>query len=156
MSRPAKAFFVASIAASAATVWGVHWLQKWESDNMYQGVIKDEARVAAKAAALLASASSAISPSPSSSPSSPSPSSSLPPLNTPSAPIQQPVTQPAPQVDPDCQTCVISPPPQLLEQQSAEARARERALRQREYEEQKGLAGRLRVEQGVREGGRDV
>lgn len=95
---------------------------------MYQGILKDDARLAAKAAAAAAATQSQ----------------------------SQPVTQPAPSVDPDCTTCVISPPPQLLEAQSAEQRAREREGRKREYEEQKQLAGRLATEQGVREETRRV
>lgn len=53
------------------------------------------------------------------------------------------VQQPAAVVDDDCATCVISPPPQLLEAQSAEQRAKERQARLDEYEAQKGLARRL-------------
>lgn len=53
------------------------------------------------------------------------------------------VQQPAAVVDEDCATCIISPPPQLLEAQSKEQRARERAARLAEYEAQKGLAVRL-------------
>ncbi|KAE8537552.1 hypothetical protein I307_05760 [Cryptococcus deuterogattii 99/473] len=128
MSVTAKAFFISAVAVSATTVWGVHYLQKWEYDNMYQGILKDDARLAAKAAAAAAATQSQ----------------------------SQPVTQPAPTVDPDCTTCVISPPPQLLEAQSAEQRAREREGRKREYEEQKQLAGRLATEQGVREETRRV
>ncbi|KIR57757.1 hypothetical protein I312_102993 [Cryptococcus bacillisporus CA1280] len=128
MSVTAKAFFISAVAVSATTVWGVHYLQKWEYDNMYQGILKDDARLAAKAAAAAAASQSR----------------------------SQPLTQPAPTVDPDCTTCVISPPPQLLEAQSAEQRAREREGRKREYEEQKQLAGRLATEQGVREETRRV
>jgi len=32
MSRQAKAFFGASVAVSAATIWGVHYIQQRESD----------------------------------------------------------------------------------------------------------------------------
>ncbi|ADV20624.1 hypothetical protein I305_06363 [Cryptococcus gattii E566] len=128
MSVTAKAFFISAVAVSATTVWGVHYLQKWEYDNMYQGILKDDARLAAKAAAAAAATQSQ----------------------------SQPVAQPAPTVDPDCTTCVISPPPQLLESQSAEQRAREREGRKREYEEQKQLAGRLATEQGLREETRRV
>ncbi|WVR04990.1 hypothetical protein IAU60_002002 [Kwoniella sp. DSM 27419] len=149
MSRSAKVFLASSIAISVGTVWGVHYLQQWESNNMYQGVVKDEARLAAKAAALLKNATSPA-PSPSSSSTStlntPVHSSNTP-LNTPSSPVQQP----APVVDPECQTCVVSPPPQLLEAQSAEQRSRERQLRMREYEDQKRLDVKLRDEQGVSE-----
>ncbi|OWZ80534.1 hypothetical protein C365_01007 [Cryptococcus neoformans Bt85] len=132
MSITAKAFFVSAVAVSATTVWGVHYLQKWEYDNMYQGILKDDARLAAKAAAAAAAAATQSQSQP------------------------QPVIQPAPTVDPDCTTCVISPPPQLLEAQSAEQRAREREGRKREYEEQKQLAGRLATEQGMREETRRV
>lgn len=57
------------------------------------------------------------------------------------------VQQPAAVVDDECATCIISPPPQLLEAQSAEQRARERQARLDEYEAQKGLARRLATEQ---------
>ncbi|GMK55467.1 hypothetical protein CspeluHIS016_0205230 [Cutaneotrichosporon spelunceum] len=57
------------------------------------------------------------------------------------------VQQPEAVVDDDCATCVISPPPQLLEAQSAEQRAKERQARLAEYEAQKGLAMRLSKEQ---------
>lgn len=53
------------------------------------------------------------------------------------------VQQPAAVVDEDCVTCVVSPPPQLLEAQSKEQRAAERQARLEEYEAQKGLAQRL-------------
>lgn len=53
------------------------------------------------------------------------------------------VQQPDAVVDDDCATCVVSPPPQLLEAQSKEERARERKARLDEYEAQKGLAQRL-------------
>ncbi|WVF72373.1 hypothetical protein IAT40_007188 [Kwoniella sp. CBS 6097] len=147
MSRASKIFLASSIALSGFTVWGVHYIQKMESENMYQGVLKDEARLAEKAAALLKAAASPLSSS-SSSPSSSSNTqahSSNTPLNTPSSPVQQP----APTVDPECQTCVVSPPPQLLESQSAEQRAKERQLRMKEYEDQKKLDVRLRDAQGV-------
>lgn len=32
MSVTAKAFFISAVAVSATTVWGVHYLQKWEYD----------------------------------------------------------------------------------------------------------------------------
>ncbi|WVN88998.1 uncharacterized protein L203_104214 [Cryptococcus depauperatus CBS 7841] len=117
MSVAAKTFFAGAILISATTVWGVHYLQKWEYNNMYQGILKDEARLAAKATA---------------------------------AAVQQSkiVTQPAPLIDSECQTCIVSSPPQLLESQSAEQRAQERESRKKEYEEQKLLAGRLANEQG--------
>lgn len=87
---------------------------------MYLGVIRDEERVRAKAEekARLATLG------------------------------QKAVTQPASVVDEDCATCVISPPPQLLEAQSKEERARERQARLLEYEQQKGLAQRLETTQG--------
>jgi protein PET117 len=161
MSRASKIFLGSSIVVSGAVIYGVHWIQKYESDvshapqysqfkfnsnsswshrkgertdkqTMYQGVLRDEARLREKALALQSQAVS---------------HSSIP-LNTPSAPIQQP----APVMDADCETCRISPPPQLLEAQSSEERKRERELRGREYYEQKGLAERLGREQG--EGGR--
>lgn len=53
------------------------------------------------------------------------------------------VQQPDAVVDEDCVTCVVSPPPQLLEAQSKEQRAIERQARLEEYEAQKGLAQRL-------------
>lgn len=53
------------------------------------------------------------------------------------------VQQPAAVVDEECVTCVVSPPPQLLEAQSKEQRAIERQARLEEYEAQKGLAQRL-------------
>ncbi|TXT13729.1 hypothetical protein VHUM_01096 [Vanrija humicola] len=105
MSRASKIFFGASMLFMGGTVYGVHWLQKRESDNMYLGVLRDEERVNAKKAAQ--------------------------------------VLQPAAVVDEDCATCVISPPPQLLEAQTKEQRAKERAARLAEYEAQKGLAVRL-------------
>jgi protein PET117 len=70
---------------------------------MYQGVIRDEIRVREKAAALKNTATSS------------------PPLNTPSAPVQQPAAV----IDENCDTCRISPPPQLLEAQSGEERRKE-------------------------------
>lgn len=57
------------------------------------------------------------------------------------------VQQPAAVVDEECATCIISPPPQLLEAQTAEQRARERQARLDEYEAQKGLAARLASQQ---------
>ncbi|EJU03781.1 hypothetical protein DACRYDRAFT_21226 [Dacryopinax primogenitus] len=47
-SRASKITFIASIAFAAVTVWGVHYMQDQERESMYQGVLKDEARVAAK------------------------------------------------------------------------------------------------------------
>jgi protein PET117 len=100
---------------------------------MYQGVIRDEIRVREKAAALKNSNSS-------------------PPLNTPSAPVQQPASV----IDDNCETCRISPPPQLLEAQTSEERRREREARGKEYLEQKGLGERLVKEQGSGEGTRMI
>jgi len=94
---------------------------------MYQGVIRDEIRVREKAAAL---------------------KNSAPPLNTPSAPVQQPASV----IDENCETCRISPPPQLLEAQTSEERRREREARGKEYLEQKGLGERLVKEQGGGDG----
>jgi protein PET117 len=94
--------------------------------TMYQGVLRDEARLRDKALLL-------------------SQQTSSPPLNTPSAPIQQPAAV----ADADCETCRISPPPQLLEAQSGEERRKEREARGKEYYEQKGLAERLSREQGT-------
>ena len=59
------------------------------------------------------------------------------------------VPQPAPVYDDDCLTCIISPPPELVEAQSKEDRQREREERLAEYEAQKALGGRLEQEQGV-------
>ena len=98
---------------------------------MYQGVLKDEERTRQKALLLTNS----------------TPQTSSTPLNTPSSPVQQP----APITDPDCQTCVLSPPPELVEAQSREQRAKERRDRLLEYEAQKGLAKSLEREQGVHE-----
>ena len=122
---------------------------------MYQGVLRDEARVRDKALALL----STPSPSP------PRAHSSGTPLNTPSSPVQQPIStsspvlqpnstsspvlQPDPSIDEDCATCVISPPARLVEAQSADRRAREREDRQVEYEAQRQLGEKLGREQGV-------
>ncbi|KIJ34955.1 hypothetical protein M422DRAFT_135185, partial [Sphaerobolus stellatus SS14] len=44
MSRAAKATLIGSIIFTTATVWGVHFLQQWESDRMYDGVLRDDAR----------------------------------------------------------------------------------------------------------------
>lgn len=57
--------------------------------------------------------------------------------------LQRQVQQPDATVDPDCATCVISPPPKLLEAQTKEQRARERKARLDEYEAQKNIAARL-------------
>lgn len=106
---------------------------------MYQGVLRDEARLREKAQA-------------SSLPSSSSLGAILTgrdhsaPLNTPSSPVS-PVSQPPPVIDEDCEVCKISPPPALLEAQSKDARRMEREAREREYEAQRALAGRLEKEQ---------
>ncbi|GHJ87609.1 hypothetical protein NliqN6_4011 [Naganishia liquefaciens] len=50
MSRAAKAFLASSILVTGLTVWGVHFIQAREEEAMYQGVIKDEARMKARAA----------------------------------------------------------------------------------------------------------
>ncbi|KAG9081016.1 hypothetical protein FRC07_014695, partial [Ceratobasidium sp. 392] len=39
---------LASIVFAGAAVWGVHAQQRREQDTMYQGVVRDEARQAAK------------------------------------------------------------------------------------------------------------
>ncbi|KAF8509954.1 hypothetical protein JB92DRAFT_467149 [Gautieria morchelliformis] len=44
MSRAAKITLVGSIILSAMTVWGVHSLQEWERNRMYQGVLRDDER----------------------------------------------------------------------------------------------------------------
>ncbi|KAG8697239.1 hypothetical protein FRC09_007995 [Ceratobasidium sp. 395] len=48
MSRAAKATLFASIVFAGVAVWGVHAQQRREQDTMYQGVVRDEARQAAK------------------------------------------------------------------------------------------------------------
>ncbi|KZS94759.1 hypothetical protein SISNIDRAFT_452874 [Sistotremastrum niveocremeum HHB9708] len=48
MSRTAKVTLVASMLFCGVTVWGVHYLQNWERETMYQGVIRDDARRAEK------------------------------------------------------------------------------------------------------------
>ncbi|BGP16037.1 hypothetical protein JCM10213_006827 [Rhodosporidiobolus nylandii] len=48
MSRTAKAVFGASILFCAASVYGVHMIQVNERETMFAGVIRDEARLAAK------------------------------------------------------------------------------------------------------------
>jgi protein PET117 len=145
MSRASKIFFGASLLLSGATIWGVHYLQQKESDvsigaapvlplplpislsfsltpqNMYLGVIRDEERVRAKAEEKARLAAAVR------------------------------VVQPDAVIDPECATCVVSQPPQLLEAQSKEERARERAARLLEYETQKNLARKLDVEQNKTE-----
>ncbi|KAI0075325.1 hypothetical protein K474DRAFT_1664392 [Panus rudis PR-1116 ss-1] len=44
MSRAAKATVLGAIAASSLIVWGVHYMQKRESDTMYLGVLRDDER----------------------------------------------------------------------------------------------------------------
>ncbi|KAF8488914.1 hypothetical protein JB92DRAFT_2820225 [Gautieria morchelliformis] len=44
MSRAAKITLVGSIILSAMTVWGMHFLQEWERNVMYQGVLRDDER----------------------------------------------------------------------------------------------------------------
>ncbi|KAF8519357.1 hypothetical protein BU17DRAFT_47825 [Hysterangium stoloniferum] len=44
MSRTARATFIGSVILSGLTIWGVHFLQEWERDRMYQGVVRDEER----------------------------------------------------------------------------------------------------------------
>ncbi|WFD36682.1 hypothetical protein MCUN1_003569 [Malassezia cuniculi] len=48
MSRAAKATFVASIVFTTSIVWGVHFIQRYERDSMYAGVIRDEERLEEK------------------------------------------------------------------------------------------------------------
>ncbi|KDQ19475.1 hypothetical protein BOTBODRAFT_28051 [Botryobasidium botryosum FD-172 SS1] len=48
MSRAARATLTASLVFAAVTVWGVHYIQTKEREIMYQGVVRDEARQAAK------------------------------------------------------------------------------------------------------------
>ncbi|GAA98419.1 uncharacterized protein L969DRAFT_94219 [Mixia osmundae IAM 14324] len=48
MSLAAKATFGSAVVLTTFTVWGVHYIQTRERATMYQGVVKDDARVAAK------------------------------------------------------------------------------------------------------------
>ncbi|GAA5968648.1 hypothetical protein JCM3765_004150 [Sporobolomyces pararoseus] len=48
MSRTAKALFLGSVLFSGVSIWGVHMIQVRERETMYAGVIRDEARLAAK------------------------------------------------------------------------------------------------------------
>ncbi|CAE7225043.1 unnamed protein product [Rhizoctonia solani] len=48
MSRAAKATLFTSIVFAGLAVWGVHAQQRKEQETMYMGVIRDEARQAAK------------------------------------------------------------------------------------------------------------
>ncbi|KAE8211125.1 hypothetical protein CF327_g5094 [Tilletia walkeri] len=51
MSRAAKTTFLLSAAISTLVVVGVHYQQSAERENMYQGVVRDQARLDAKRAA---------------------------------------------------------------------------------------------------------
>ncbi|KAI9456926.1 hypothetical protein HD554DRAFT_2030319 [Boletus coccyginus] len=44
MSTRAKATLVASCAISAFIIWGVHYQQTKERDDMFQGVLRDDER----------------------------------------------------------------------------------------------------------------
>ncbi|CAG7851492.1 SubName: Full=Uncharacterized protein {ECO:0000313/EMBL:CCA70100.1} [Serendipita indica DSM 11827] len=48
MSRAAKATLLGSLIFCGVTVWGVHYLQRKELEDMYKGVIRDDERRAAK------------------------------------------------------------------------------------------------------------
>ncbi|KDN47808.1 hypothetical protein RSAG8_03228, partial [Rhizoctonia solani AG-8 WAC10335] len=48
MSRAAKATLFTSVVFAGLAVWGVHAQQRKEQETMYMGVIRDEARQAAK------------------------------------------------------------------------------------------------------------
>ncbi|GAA6002507.1 hypothetical protein JCM10207_001155 [Rhodosporidiobolus poonsookiae] len=50
MSRTAKALFMGSVVFCGVSIWGVHMIQVRERETMYAGVIRDEARLAAKRA----------------------------------------------------------------------------------------------------------
>ncbi|GAA5845980.1 hypothetical protein JCM9279_004745 [Rhodotorula babjevae] len=50
MSRTAKALFAASVVFCGVSIWGVHRIQILERETMFAGVIRDEARLAAKRA----------------------------------------------------------------------------------------------------------
>ncbi|KAL9935509.1 hypothetical protein V8E36_005857 [Tilletia maclaganii] len=67
MSRTAKATFLLSAALSTVIVVGVHYQQTAERETMYQGVLKDQARLEAKRAAAAAAAAEGGEPSSSSS-----------------------------------------------------------------------------------------
>ncbi|CAD6968449.1 unnamed protein product [Tilletia controversa] len=54
MSRAAKTTFLLSAALSTLVVVGVHYQQSAERENMYQGVVRDQARLDAKRAAAAA------------------------------------------------------------------------------------------------------
>ncbi|KAG6332377.1 hypothetical protein ID866_6709 [Astraeus odoratus] len=44
MSARAKAALVASCAVSSLIIWGVHYQQNKEREDMYQGVLRDDER----------------------------------------------------------------------------------------------------------------
>ncbi|KAF8845100.1 hypothetical protein BDN67DRAFT_920428 [Paxillus ammoniavirescens] len=44
MSSRAKAALVASFAISGAIIWGVHYQQHKEREDMFQGVLRDDER----------------------------------------------------------------------------------------------------------------
>ncbi|PKI85340.1 hypothetical protein MVES_000137 [Malassezia vespertilionis] len=44
MSRASKFALVSSIVTTTTIVWGVHYLQRQERENMYKGVQRDDAR----------------------------------------------------------------------------------------------------------------
>ncbi|KIO16292.1 hypothetical protein M407DRAFT_30381 [Tulasnella calospora MUT 4182] len=48
MSRASKITLGLATGFCVFTVWGVHYMQWAERESMYQGVLKDEARLAAK------------------------------------------------------------------------------------------------------------
>ncbi|KAK4051235.1 hypothetical protein OIV83_003057 [Microbotryomycetes sp. JL201] len=48
MSRTAKLFFGASALFGVAAIGGVHLIQQQERETMFAGVLRDEARMAAK------------------------------------------------------------------------------------------------------------
>ncbi|GJN89222.1 hypothetical protein Rhopal_002201-T1 [Rhodotorula paludigena] len=50
MSRTAKALFAGSVVFCGLSIWGVHMIQVRERETMFAGVIRDEARLAAKRA----------------------------------------------------------------------------------------------------------
>ncbi|KIY49973.1 hypothetical protein FISHEDRAFT_40284 [Fistulina hepatica ATCC 64428] len=44
MSSRAKVTLAATVVLSAFTIWGVHYLQHKELEDMYQGVLRDDVR----------------------------------------------------------------------------------------------------------------
>lgn len=44
MSRAAKATLLGSLVFTVGIVWTVHFMQKQESETMYQGVLRDDER----------------------------------------------------------------------------------------------------------------